>query len=50
MTKEQLKKIAIATNDARLEGRMSRDIHAREIAFIDRELTIAGLTWADLQN
>ena len=48
MTLEQMRKIAIAVNDARLEGRMSREIHAREIAFIDRELTAAGFTWEDL--
>jgi len=48
MTLEQMRKMAIAVNDARLEGRMTREIHAREIAFIDRELTAAGLSWEDL--
>lgn len=48
MTVEQMRKLAIAANDARLDGRMTREAHAREIAFIDRELAAAGLTWDDL--
>ena len=47
-TLQQLRTLVIAVNDARLEGRMTRDVHAREVAFIDRELTAAGLTWGDL--
>lgn len=47
-TLQQLRTLVIAVNDARLDGRMTRDVHAREIAFIDRELTAAGLTWGDL--
>ena len=47
-TLQQLRTLVIAVNDARLDGRMTRDVHAREIAFIDRELTAAGFTWGDL--
>ena len=50
MTTEQIRKIVIALNDARLEGRVTREIHAKEIARIDSILTDTGRTWADLQN
>lgn len=50
MTTEQIKKIAIAINDARLEGRATREVHAAEIARLDAILTSTGRTWADLQN
>lgn len=35
----------IAANDARLEGRISREQHAVIIAGIDAELSAAGFTW-----
>jgi len=45
MTIQEMRKIVIAINDARLEGRATREVHAKTIAMIDRELTAAGLTW-----
>jgi hypothetical protein len=48
MTLEQIRRLAININDARLEGRMTREVHAWEIAFIDRKLSAAGFTWEDL--
>lgn len=38
----------IAANDARLEGRITREQHAVIISGIDAELSAAGFTWADL--
>ena len=48
MTLEQFKKVVIAMNDARIDGRMTRELHASEMRRIDSELTAAGLTWEDL--
>ncbi len=33
-----------------LDGRLTREVHAVEVARIDRILREHGLTWADLQN
>jgi hypothetical protein len=46
MNIQEMRKTVIAINDARLEGRVTRQIHADTIAMIDRELKAAGLTWA----
>ena len=45
MNIQEMRKTVIAINDARLEGRVTRQIHADTIAMIDRELKAAGLTW-----
>lgn len=44
----EIRNRTIAANDARLEGRISREQHAVIIAGIDAELSAAGLTWGDL--
>ena len=48
MTKEEIRKIVIAINDARLDGRITREIHATQIAAINGDLIAAGFTWEDL--
>ena len=48
MTKEEMRKIVIAINDVRLDGRIAREIHATQIAAINANLIAAGLTWEDL--
>jgi hypothetical protein len=44
----EIRNRTIAANDARLEGRISREDHAVIIASIDAELSAAGFTWGDL--
>jgi hypothetical protein len=44
----EIRNRTIAANDARLEGRISREDHAVIIAGIDAELSAAGFTWGDL--
>ena len=48
MTKEEMRKIVVAINDARLDGRITREIHAIQIAAINGDLIAAGFTWEDL--
>ena len=48
MTLEQLRNFVISVNDARLEGRTTREVHAHQVQYINRELRLAGLTWEDL--
>ncbi len=50
MTAQEIFGMVIAVNDARLDGRLTREEHAVEVARIDRILREHGLTWADLQN
>lgn len=45
MNIQEMRKTVIAINDARLEGRITREIHATQIAQIDAQLTAAGLSW-----
>ena len=45
MNIQEMRKTVIAINDARLEGRITREIHATQIAEIDAQLTAAGLSW-----
>jgi len=44
----EIRNRTIAANDARLEGRISREQHAVIIARIDAELSAGGFTWGDL--
>jgi len=44
----EIRNRTIAANDARLEGRISREQHAVIIARIGQEMIAAGLTWEDL--
>lgn len=48
MTLEQIRTLAIAVNDARLEGRTTREVYAHQVQHINRELRLAGLSWEDL--
>ena len=48
MTKEEIRKIVVAINDARLDGRITREIHATPIAASNGDLIAAGFTWEDL--
>jgi|694.fasta_scaffold20190_20 hypothetical protein len=48
MTLEQFKQIVIVMNDARIDGRMTRELHAIEMRRIDSALTAAGFSWWDL--
>lgn len=45
-----LRERAIALNDSRLEGRISRADWAVEIASMTDDLAAAGLTWDDLNQ
>ena len=44
----EIRNRTIAANDARLDGRISREQHAVIIAGIDAELSAAGFTWGDI--
>ena len=40
---------AIKLNDARLDGRITRDQWVRAIAVLDAEMAAAGITWEEIQ-
>ena len=44
-----LAKLVLSVNEGRLDGRMTRAAHAVTIAEIDKALTAAGHTWADIE-
>jgi hypothetical protein len=48
MMLKQIRTLAIAVNDARLEGRSTREVYAHQVQHINRELRLADLSWEDL--
>jgi hypothetical protein len=50
MTIEELTRKIVAANEYRLEGFITREQHAKEVAKFDRLLAAYGWTWADVEN
>jgi hypothetical protein len=50
MTIQELTRQIVAANEYRLEGFITREQHAKEVANFDRLLAAHGYTWADVEN